>query len=227
MSSLYGAHGRTLLLELANSRPDPNQPGSGATIPAYNTDAVAAALQDLRLHVQALQDQVQAASGSDKPPLQVRPSLLLQQAAIQRYKRCLLTYHVERWKRLRTQATSGAADDPLLANCSPAEQELLQQYRRGVQRYFAKALGDETTTSTQPELLQLLLPVMDRVLIRILEDNRQSKEDAIEEKEPTIVLESGATMQWIPGTTHYLLLSDVQDYIRSGKVALLSGEEEE
>jgi GINS complex subunit 1 len=233
----YGQHGRNLLLELKRSEPG-NTDSTASTIPSYNDVLVTNALQDLRLHHQALQDQVEAntiaATDSDAPPKpsqQVKPSLLLQHAAIQRNKRCLLTYHVVRLQRIQDelywrqqhlqqqqkQPLSDKASASTIAknpNLCPAEQDFLNKYEDLLHRYTAAATNQTVTdlrahTSMPPQ-------PSDRVLIRVLTDDIGA-----------IVLESGASAVLSQGSTHFLIYTDVEEYIRQGKVQVLNGEEEE
>jgi GINS complex subunit 1 len=261
----YGQYGRDLLLELQRS----NGTGNSASEPkltAYNDETVRNCLQDLKLHVQALQDQVQANSGdrssnssgsqsqsqspaaapppgNGKPSLAVRPSILLQNAAIQRNKRCLLTYHVARierikehlyWKQQQQQdqqqgqqqkenATGTGTGTAAAANSGgrrqvlcPAEQDWLSDYSALVDRYTA---GTGLPPGT---LLAYTVPPepADRVLIRVVQAAPEfCGGDAI-------CLPSGATACLVMGSTHFLFWSDVEEYLRAGYLQLLEGEEE-
>jgi hypothetical protein len=94
----YGNHGRDLLLELSRSSAAGSSSASEPALTAYNDETVRNCLQDLKLHVQALQDQVEANSNTQnnsqsggsggKPSVAVRPSSLLPNAAIQRNAAC-------------------------------------------------------------------------------------------------------------------------------------------
>jgi hypothetical protein len=289
----YGHYGRDLLRELQRSSGaagNTNNAASEPALTAYNDETVRNCLEDLKLHVQALQDQVQANSGgmavtgsapgsarrgggsggsqsqsqspttgststaatSTKPSFAVRPSILLQTAAIQRNKRCLLTYHVARLERMKehfywksvdpdeqqqanaknsqanasassssdkdstttTTNTSGGSSRKVLC---PAEEEWLTQYSAMVDRYTA-------TTGLPPGTLVAhsnTPPVSsDRVLVRVVHEADEFAMGA------AICLESGATACLINGSTHFLLLSDIEEYLRAGYLQLLDGEEE-
>jgi GINS complex subunit 1 len=217
----YGQHGRTLLQELKRSEPGNNVDSNTAcTIPSYNDLVVGNALQDLRLHCQALQDQVEATSSSDKPSIHVRPSLLLQNAAIQRNKRCLLTYHVIRLRRIQEELywkqqtnENKTKSSQTNSNLCPSEQEFLTRYQDLVHRYTEAATQNTITdlrafTSMPPQ-------PSDRVMIRVMVDLGP------------MVLDSGASAVLSKGSTHFLLYSDVEEAIREGKVLVLNGEEDE
>jgi GINS complex subunit 1 len=204
----YGQHGRELLLELKRT----SDPGANApSLPPYNDVLVANALQDLSLHVQALQDQAEANSGSSKPSMEVRPSILLQNAAIQRNKRCLLAYHKVRLDRIKEDVYWKSSTSP---NLSPAEQDFLDAYTCLVQGY-TQAIGLEAdalrANSIPPQ-------PNDRVQVRVVNDSGF---------EGPIVLESGSTVVLSKGSTHYLLWSDVEEYIRAGSLVIVGGEEQE
>lgn len=222
----YGNYGRDLLLEVSRS----SKTSASSTEPAltaYNDETVRNCLQDLKLHVTALQDQVEAVSSSggtsstDKPSVQVRPSILLQNAAIQRNKRCLLAYHVQRMHRIKRhmywqqqqeqESTNGSENRKVLC---PAEQDWLQQYGKMVDKYTASTgLPTDALRSMQvPPVAQ------DRVLVRVV------NEDAFE---GAICLESGAVVVFSQGATHYLMASDVQDYVQAGHLQVLDNGEED
>ncbi|GKY97081.1 hypothetical protein MPSEU_000666600 [Mayamaea pseudoterrestris] len=221
----YGQHGRTLLQELKRSEPGHNvdSSASACTIPSYNDLVVGNAIQDLRLHCQALQDQVEATTNNaadSKPSIHVRPSLLLQNAAVQRNKRCLLTYHVVRLQRIQEelywkQQTNESKVDAKTTNGNlcPAERVFLQEYADLVRHYTRQAtngsindLRSYTSMPPQPS---------DRVLVRVMVNMGP------------MVLDSGASAVLSKGSTHFLLYSDVEEAIREGKVLVLNGEEDE
>lgn len=206
----YGHHVRDLLLELKRSD---GPADAESTLPAYNDVGVAAALQDFKLHVQALQDQVEANNDTDKPPTSVRPSILLQNAACQRNKRGLLAYH---WARLqRIQELNYWQSNEDTKNLSPAEAEFLENYESMIARYTAAALPavtDLRAHCTKPPL------TVDRVVVRVVDDTAF---------EGPVVLESGQTVHLTAGSTHYLQYTDCEEYIRSGALKLLETEEQE
>jgi len=198
----YGRHGRDLLLELKRSE-DKN----GTGLPAYNDELVANCLQDFKLHVQALQDQVDV---NQKPSMQVRPSILLQNAAIQRNKRCLLTYHRIRMQRIQTCYWQQNLDPKVLC---PAEMEYLQDYSDLIQRYTqATCQWDDLRAHHMPP------QPFDRCQVRVMDGSQF---------EGPIVLESGQSVVLSKGSTHYLLWSDVEEYVRNGQLQVLNGEEEQ
>jgi len=293
MTLNYGHYGRDLLLELARCRDVTVAAAATSLVPAYNDVLVANAVQDLRLHVQALHDQHQAVlhmnknasaaaaataaatatPGSHKPSMAVRPSILLQTAAIQRNKQCLLAYHVERVKRfchlywkgcdlnrqnssssssssnynssssgggetipseraaMNTLSSSSSSSSPLFQAMCPAERDFLSQYSDLVARY-AQACHLE------PDDLRAYgghppLSATDRVQVRVIRMAKKEKADRTnddndndEDENGPIVLESGTVVQFTPGSTHYLLWTDVEEYVRKGMLVVLEGEEE-
>lgn len=244
----YGKFGRELLLELKRTDTAVATSGNDAlnSIPAYNDLLVSSALQDLRLHVQALNEQVEAASKSSrdsddgkpgKPSMEIRPSLMLQEAAIQRNKRCLLAYHLERLKRIQQvhywQSSSlqpyddgdvgdGDGDNSKrnhIKNLCPAEMDFLEDYNSVVSRYVESlipsscAIDDLRTYAVVPPL------TVDRVVVRVVDETPFNS--------GPVVLESGQTANFTIGSTHYLQYTDCESYVRAGALQMIDTEEQE
>jgi hypothetical protein len=228
---IYGQHVRDLLLELKRSDDGVTIDATSTTVPAYNDASVSLALEDFNLHVQALNDQVEAAkaaaaasgpSAPAKPSLEVRPSMLLQNAACHRNKRGLLAYHWVRlqriqelyyWQNGETQTLEDAGDLNPYKNLCPAEADFLRKYQEIVARYTANALPEVTdfrAHCTAPPL------TIDRVLCRVVDETPFAG---------PIVLESGQTVNLTAGSTHYLIYADCEEYVRSGALQLLETEE--
>ena len=223
----YGHHVRDLLMEL--KRTDGMGPtiDAGRTLPAYNDVSVQGALQDFKLHVQALTDQVEANNTDDngKLPTSVRPSVLLQQAACRRNKRGLLAYQWIRLQRLQEihywQATDLLAQEDAetlakkYSNLSPAEANFLHEYQGILARFTERVLPETTdlrSHCTAPPL------TVDRVQIRVVDDSPF---------EGPVVLESGQTANLTAGSVHYLLYNDCEEYLRSGALILVGTEEQD
>jgi GINS complex subunit 1 len=225
-----GFNVRNLLLELKRGS------GGDATasdsnnyvLPAYNDVLVQTCLDEMNGHIQDMEDQAQAVtqqqlgreSEKGKTPMSVRPSLLLQQAAVQRHKRCLLTYHVVRLHAIQDmywqQGSGAAAEGGGLAaneNLSPLEFEFQQKYHKLIQQY-GNAVDLDLHSFPTPPLPQ------DRVQVRVV------REDVFGE-DGTIALESGASVTFSKGSTHYLYYSDVEEYLQQGYLILLDGEEQD
>jgi GINS complex subunit 1 len=207
---------RDLLLELKRSS------GGNSTnyvLPAYNDALVQTCLDDLNDHLQDLEDQVTAVQQqqTDKKsaPMSVRPSLLLKNAAIQRYKRGLLAYHQFRLNSIQDQywrqGNNNAATNTN-ENLSPLEQEFQQDYHKLVLHYGSDLDLDLHSLPAPP------LP-QDRVQVRVVRD------DVFLGR--SIALESGASVTFNKGSTHYMLYSDVEEYLQQGYLELLEGEEQD
>lgn len=233
----FGNYGRDLLLELKRTDISAvsGNDDTANSLPPYNDGLVAGSLQDLKLHVQALNEQVEAASRSRerKPSMEIRPSLMLQEAAIQRNKRCLLAYHFVRLQRMQQRhywqasviennLTEPGASDSMSSstkNLNPAETEFLAEYEEIMSRYVSAAIPpslgivDLRTHAVIPPL------TIDRVVVRVLDETPFAS--------GPVVLESGQTVTFTVGSTHYLLYSDCEAYIRSGALQLLETEEHE
>ena len=219
----YGAHGHELILELKRSQ-DPSRGGGGtnssmSVLPAYNDRLVQQCLQDLSLHLTALQDQVEANGGQDKLPSNVVPSILLQKHAIARNKRCLLAYHQHRVSALTKAywedcSSSSKEDDwTTVPNLSPAEQEFGAAYERLVQTYVTESgWSDDLRASRYPPQ-----PV-DKIPVRVVHVNGDDN--------GPIVLESGRVLEWTLGAVHHLLVTDAEPFLRNGTLERLSTEED-
>jgi GINS complex subunit 1 len=251
----YGSHARELMLELARSNGNHGEAAttSTATIPPYNDERVRLALQDMQLHIQALNDQYLAvkAMASEKKdkkstPLEIRPSILLQNSAVLRHKRALLTYHYVRVQRLidggywqqqpllgndtapvgeeATQPSSmkkQQTQDPIPSNSSkkrvlcPAESDFYRDYQQLVANYTAQVLPDFSLDALRAYTGSPPTP-SDHVLVRVVQASASDN---------VVVLESGQTVNLgRVGSTHYLLWSDVEEYVRSGHLMVLSSE---
>jgi GINS complex subunit 1 len=209
----YGHRGRDLLLELKRARANDHKPSASTVVPPYNDRLVRETLEDLQLHMEALQCQVDALSGGN-PSINVKPSLLLQKTAIERNKRCLLAYHKIRIDRL-TDAywNNGVFDDAVKANLSPSEEEFCQKYAE-ICRSYASRLR-----FPQPDLRAYgnhPPQPLTKVQVQVTKST-----------DGPVVLESGSTLTFTKGSVHYLSYSDVEGFLRDGTLALLSTEEED
>jgi hypothetical protein len=290
----YGHNVRDLLLELKRSEEAMiTSSATGGTqpeiaklatvaIPSYNDNSVRMALLDFTLHVQALQEQALAAAtaaastdddgnstGTRKPSMTVRPSIVLQNMACQRNKRGLLLYHVVRMQRIQellywqsgvgTTSSDTALnntstindddykmDDPVntrtdtvvLQNLCPSEKEFLYNYQQLIDNYM-----NEQQLMTDASIVDLrahctIPPItVDRVVCRVIDtapflsasnDNDDSLHDPEQRnnnRSNSIVLESGQCVNFTLGSTHYLLYSDCEEYIRCGALQVVEIEE--
>ncbi|GAX11548.1 hypothetical protein FisN_22Lh238 [Fistulifera solaris] len=205
----FGRYGRELLLELKRSNA------------AYNDTLVSSCLQDLNLHVCALGDQVAAASrdqhastdGKPKLSMSVRPSILLQEAAIHRNKRCLLTYHWVRLQRIQKQYWSPRQEEnEEPQQLGPAEEDFLQAYQQLHQRYAQNTLPFVDDLRAHAGLPPLNT---ERVLLRVV----------TAPTEGPVVLASGVSVEFRVGATHFLPWNDVEEWVRKGHLRVLTGEE--
>jgi hypothetical protein len=255
----YGIHARELIQELARSNGKNNDTSttSVATIPPYNDETVRLALQDMQLHIQALNDQyvaVKTIMKEQSTPLSIRPSILLQNAAVMRHKRALLTYHYVRMQRLiqgaywqqqpllgnerslpskKHSSAAGTVDNaeqPLSESTTsqtshsskkrvlcPAEVDFYHEYQRLVADYTAQVLPAFAVDALRAYTGPPPTPT-DHVLVRVVQGT--TSEDR---QDGAIVLESGQTVHLGQvGSTHYLLWSDVEEYVRTGHLVVLS-----
>ena len=200
-------------------------------LPAYNDVLVQTCVDEMRGHLLALDDQANAVSrelnkvdNSDerqkkkmesKIKRPVAPSMTLQHTAATRNKRCLLTYHVVRLNTIQDMywQQGGQQQSDSSENFSPLEQEFQQGYHELVQKFCNATKVDLHALPTPP------LP-QDRVQVRVVRDD-------VFGADGTIALESGASVTFTKGSTHYLSYSDVEEYLHQGYLELLEGEEQD
>lgn len=211
-TSSFPKSGRELLLELKRSNTNET---SGSLAP-YNVKLVRNCFQDLTKSFNALRDEMQAMSSeakeeedndddedatNNKPSMNARPSILLHNAAIQRQKRCLLTYHKHRMDRIQENSTAAAVSDTTSFN-NAHEADFAADYQ-ALREAYATAVFD----------LDLLPPTSHMIQVRVLQDLGQ------------VVLESGRAVTLAKGSSLYLPRSDVLDFLQAGALELCDGEE--
>ena len=237
--------GRDLLLELkrgggggfagSGSRVDGN-----VVLPPYNSKLVGECLEELNFTVQSMHEEIRAMStssseeSSKKPSMAVRPSLLLHHAVIQRHKRCLLAYHKRRMDMLQEHVQNHPSlsaedvnDDAVLSNCSMPEVEFVQEYQQ-LRNQYASAifdLGRLPPTSSSMVQVRVVLPPSKFGSTSNDGNNPRLSNDANSFWNDDIVLESGRTVRFIPGSVHYLPLADVEDWVYDGRLEIIDGEE--
>lgn len=209
----YGQHARTLVEELKRSQ-------HSSDLPPYNDVAVKGALQDFQLHLQALENQSEPYKGNDKQktPKSLQPSIVLQHAACLRNKRGLVIYHRTRLQRIRDLYYWTSGNDGRSAtqqHLSPSEASFLQKYSELVAEYTDEAIPEVSDLRSHCSVLPV---TTDRVLCRVVQDAPFAG--------GPVVLESGQSVMLTLGSTHYLLYTDVEEYLRSGALRKLTTEEE-
>lgn len=211
----YGQHVSGLLQELKRTD-GRGQTTVACSLPPYNDVLVQQARHEYQMHSQQLQDQVKTAkeveSRSGKTPKELRPSMVVENAACQRTQRGLLIYHRERLHRLQ-ELIHWNADTVQSKNMSPAEQLFFEQYQQLVARYTERVVPDVIDLRSHASVPPL---AADRVLCRVMLDFGGP-----------IVLESGVTADWKQGSTHFVLYTDCEEYLRTGALRLLDTEEQE
>jgi hypothetical protein len=262
---------------------------ASVAIPSYNNLSVHNSIQDFKLHLQALQEQAEAAAAvansqsrsstssgggggnnsTNKPSLNVRPSILLQNAACQRNKRGLLLYHIVRMQRIQdllywqssdlssitrsndmvrnelrtTTASNGYSGDnnndtaaeTVLQNLCPSEKEFLREYQQLISNYCCvdQQLTDVSIVDLRAHCTVPPITV-DRIVCRVIDttpfqttsnDDGTDPENKEQSNSNTIVLESGQCVNFTLGSTHYLMYSDCEEYIRCGALQVIQSEE--
>jgi GINS complex subunit 1 len=196
----FGHRGKALVMECKH--PD---------LLPYNDELVKGCLDEITFHVDELEHIVDSIVG-DKPSLEVRPALLLHEAAIQRNKRCLLAYQNHRIRYLMEnpiQDTNGISSKLSSSSSSTilsdAECEFLAAYER------LRTNHPYSLTLTRSPRLP---PSQTMVQVRVVETVG------------TVVLaESGVSVHLAQGTVHYLPARDVQHFLQQGVLELIEGEE--
>ena len=193
----YGQKGRELLLDLKKKSHE-----NESLLGPYNDEGVRSTLQECRLHYEEMQGQA-ASSGEGDVPMTSRASLLLQDAAIRRNKRCLLAYHAHRLNILRgmTKWDHGSVVS-VQSELSEDEQEFATQY-------------ESLYSNFNPSLLQYVHPPEEEwVEVRVLEPNLPPDMDC-----------GGILVNLEYNSTHYLpRAGTVEQFIRRAMLQQLPSE---
>jgi GINS complex subunit 1 len=199
----FGQRGRALVSECHHS--------DATTLLPYNDELVKGCLEEITFHVDELTHLVESIDG-EKPSLQVRPSLMLHDAAIRRNKRCLLAYIYHRVKHLQRECNSNNKHhhrDESVAKSLLHESEIdfLQAYERLRAQQGSDIGANMTCQHRMP-------PTHTWIQVRVLESLG------------TIVLaETGGTANLEEGTLHFLPAQDVESFIQQGYLEHVEGEE--
>ena len=196
----FGQRGRALVSECHYS--------DATTLLPYNDELVKGCLEEITFHVDELTHLVESIEG-EKPSLQVRPSLMLHDAAIRRNKRCLLAYTYHRVKYLQNECNSNKHRSDTIQKSLLHESELdfLQAYERLRAQQGCDIGADMACQQRMP-------PTHTWIQVRVLESLG------------TIVLtETGGTANLEEGTLHFLPAQDVESFIQQGYLEHVEGEE--
>lgn len=196
----FGQRGRALVSECQHS--------DATSLLPYNDELVKGCLEEITFHVDELTHLVDSIEG-EKPSLQVRPSLMLHDAAIRRNKRCLLAYIYHRVKYLQHECNSNKhrSDSIQKSLLHESELDFLQAYER-----LRAQQGVETGANMTCQ--QRLPPTSTWIQVRVLESLG------------TIVLtETGGTANLEQGTLHFLPAQDVESFVQQGYLEHVEGEE--
>jgi GINS complex subunit 1 len=183
----FGQRGRDLVAECKH-----------ADLLQYNDELVKGCLEEITYHVDELTHLFEAID-VEKPALEVRPSLMLHEAAIRRNKRCLLAYVNHRVKYIQNNPS---VKKTLL---NEAEIDFLQAYER------LRARQSEGGLDLSAKRLP---PTQTLIQVRVLESLGK-----------IVLTETGATANLQKGTLHFLPAQDVEDFIRQGFLEHVEGEE--
>jgi GINS complex subunit 1 len=188
----FGQRGRHLVAECKH-----------ADLLQYNDELVKGCLEEITFHVDELTHIVEAIDG-EKPSTEVRPALMLHEAAIRRNKRCLLAYINHRVKYIQNHSSRSNIKKSLL---SEAEIDFLKAYER-LRAQQSEDRGLDLSSN------QRLPPTQTLIQVRVLESLGK-----------VVLTETGATANLEKGTLHFLPVQDVDEFIRQGFLEQVDGEE--
>jgi GINS complex subunit 1 len=169
----------------------------------YNEDNVRMAFEECRLLFQQNQVDVQTVLNGNNLNL---PTIQIRHAALQRNKRCLLTYSYMRMKwisSLRWELSTVIPPKHIKANMSDLEIAWFQKYSKTLATYMKSLAtsngmhGIDLTQYTRP-------PKSLFIHVRCLSDYGE------------LELSDGHVVVLLKHSQHYLLASDVQDLIKQG-----------
>lgn len=174
----------------------------------YNEDNVRYTFEECRTLFAQNQIDVQPVLQGDNSNL---PTIQMRHAALQRNKRCLLTYVYTRMNwitALRFELATVVAPKHIKASMSDLEVIYFQKYSKTLANYM-KSVSQATqinSSSIYPiDLTQYTKPPKSLFIhVRCLKDYGE------------IELSDGHTVSLVKDSQHYLLASDVQDLIKQG-----------
>ena len=167
----------------------------------YNEDNVRYSFEECRTLFAQNQIDVQPVLKGDNSNL---PTIQMRHAALQRNKRCLLTYVYTRMNwiaALRFELATVMAPKHIKTNMSDLEVNWFQKYSKTLASYMkslsSSGYGVDLTQYTRP-------PKSLYIYVRCLNDYGEFE------------LSDGHTISLTKNSQHYLLASDVQDLVRQG-----------
>lgn len=170
---------------------------------AYNEENIRLAFDECRLLFQQNQTDVQSVLSGNNLNL---PTIQIRHAALQRNKRCLLTYFYIRMKwiaSLRWELATVIPPKHIKANMSDSEVIWFQKYSKTLANYM-KSLAS-TSNMQGIDLTQYSRPPKSLFIhVRCLQDYGE------------LELSDGHTVSLLKHSQHYVLASDVQDLIKQG-----------
>eukprot|EP00050_Salpingoeca_kvevrii_P015300 m.45550 g.45550 ORF g.45550 m.45550 type:complete len:198 (-) comp6249_c0_seq2:552-1145(-) len=193
---MWGDTAIELLRELKRAAPH--------LIPAFNDDKVRQIIDEINsLYADVKRTMDDFGVRSREP--EVAGCLFAEHAAILRNKRCLLAYladRVERLKRLRWEVGLGVLPEFVREKLSQPEIQYYEEYSKLLVEYQAGALPNfDTNLSGDSEPPKRLFAE-----VRCLEDMGE------------VLLPSGVTVTLARNSQHFLRRSDVEQYIRQGRM---------
>jgi GINS complex subunit 1 len=181
---------------------------SANELSAYNEDNVRFAFEECRSLFGQNQIDVQPVLQGNNTNL---PTIQMRHAALQRNKRCLLTYVYTRMNwiaSLRFELATVVAPKHIKSNMSDLEVIWFQKYSKTLANYM-KSLSQSVQANSNEiypiDLTQYMRPPKSLYIhVRCLQDYGE------------LELSDGHTVSLIKNSQHYVLASDVQDLIKQG-----------
>jgi hypothetical protein len=225
---------RELLLELkrhggtqSNNSSNRNS-SSNALLPPYNLKLVRESLQDIHLHLNEAEMEIQAATAAESSRdekghdrFAPKPSILLHESIVRRHKRCLLAYHLHRAQTLQRQVlecstNNDTADQFSHLTQNAPELDFCLSYHQLRSNYWQSALPDHAGSHKAP------FGITGDLVPPAAIGNLQVR--CVVTRGP-VVLDSGRSINLTKGSVLYLPKSDIWEWVQNGTLQVLEGEE--
>mmetsp|Transcript_16759 Transcript_16759/g.25326 ORF Transcript_16759/g.25326 Transcript_16759/m.25326 type:complete len:217 (+) Transcript_16759:78-728(+) len=212
----FGQRGRELVLDCQSGSDLSSSRDDQSNIKSYKDKSVRGCLEEITWHMDELDHLAESCGPAEgeKLRLEVRPALLLHDAAIRRNKRCLLAYMNHRVNSIRHHKTlAGTSSSRIPTNLlSEAESEFQQAYEQLRCQQSELYIGEDGLLSIDLSRSRLP-PTQTMIQVRV------------KKSLGSIVLADSSTVNLEAGTVHFLPTTDVEDFIQQGHLEIAEGEE--
>nr|XP_023013743.1 DNA replication complex GINS protein PSF1-like [Leptinotarsa decemlineata] len=192
MKKMYGEKAYSLVKELARCEDN---------LPPYNTDLVNAVCNEVKQLVEENEHDAMTSADQSSVGGSVVPTIKIRHAAVKRNVRCLMAYHYNRLKCLRTMRWEFGSILPteIKANLSASEIDWFSKYSRSLAAYM-RSIGEEGVNLS----VDLKPPKALYVEVRCLVDYGRFE------------LNDGSVVLLKKDSRHYLPRSECEELIRQG-----------